>query len=127
MRTIIASIIFAGLVVILEGFAVIYIGVYNVAATEPHWPVTSRILETARVRSIKTHATGIEAPPGLDDSAKIPMDVEHFAAHCAVCHGAPGVPKGDIAAGLYPPPPDFAVTAKLYSGGELFWIIKHGI
>jgi hypothetical protein len=44
MRTIIASILFAGLIVILAGFAVIYTGVYNVAATEPHWPVTSRIL-----------------------------------------------------------------------------------
>jgi mono/diheme cytochrome c family protein len=127
MRTIIASILIAGLIVVLGGFAVIHAGFYNVAATEPHWPVTSWILETARVRSIKAHATGIKAPPGLDDPAKIPMGVEHFAAHCAVCHGAPGVPKGDIANGLYPPPPDLAVTAKLYSDGELFWIIKHGI
>jgi mono/diheme cytochrome c family protein len=69
----------------------------------------------------------LQVPPGLDDLAKIPMGVEHFAAHCAVCHGAPCVPKGDIAHGLYPPPPDLAVTAKLYSGGETFWIIKHGI
>jgi mono/diheme cytochrome c family protein len=42
------------------------------------------------------------------------MGTEHFAAHCAVCHGAPGVPKGDIAEGLYPAPPDLAVTAKAY-------------
>jgi hypothetical protein len=28
---------------------------------------------------------------------------------------------------LYPPPPDLAVTAKLYSAGELFWIVKRGI
>jgi mono/diheme cytochrome c family protein len=127
MRAAIASILIAGLIVVLGGFAAIYTGMYNVAATEPHWPATSWILETARVRSIKAHATGIKAPPGLDDPAKIPIGVEHFAAHCAVCHGAPGVPKGDIAAGLYPPPPDLAVTAKLYSGGELFWIVKHGI
>jgi mono/diheme cytochrome c family protein len=127
MRAAIASILIAGLIVVLGGFAAIYTGMYNMAATEPHWPATSWILETARVRSIKAHATGIKAPPGLDDPAKIPIGVEHFAAHCAVCHGAPGVPKGDIAAGLYPPPPDLAVTAKLYSGGELFWIVKHGI
>jgi mono/diheme cytochrome c family protein len=55
------------------------------------------------------------------------MGVEHFAAHCAVCHGAPGVPRGDIAHGLYPPPPDLAKTVKLYSDGELFWIVKNGI
>ena len=127
MRTVIASILIAGLILLLGGFVVIYTGMYNVAATDPHWPVTHWVLETARIRSIKAHAVDLRVPAGLDDPAKIPMGVEHFAAHCAVCHGAPGVPKGDIAHGLYPPPPDLAVTAKLYSGGEMFWIIKHGI
>jgi mono/diheme cytochrome c family protein len=37
------------------------------------------------------------------------------------------VPKGDIAQGLYPQPPDLAVTASGYREGELFWIVKHGI
>jgi mono/diheme cytochrome c family protein len=91
------------------------------------WPFTRWILETARIRSIKAHAAGIAAPPGFSDPAKIPMGVEHFAAHCAVCHGAPGVPKGDIARGLYPPPPDLAKATALYSPGQLFWIVKHGI
>ena len=127
MRTIIASILIAGLIVLLGGFAVIYAGLYNVAATEPHWPVTRWILETARVRSIEAHAAGIQAPPGLDDPAKVLTGVEHYAAHCAVCHGAPGVPRGDIAQGLYPPPPDLAKTAPLYNPGELFWIVKKGI
>jgi mono/diheme cytochrome c family protein len=66
-------------------------------------------------------------PPGLDEPAKIQMGVDHFAMHCAVCHGAPGVPKGDIAQGMYPQPPDLAVAAQQYSDGELFWILKHGI
>jgi mono/diheme cytochrome c family protein len=61
------------------------------------------------------------------DRAKILIGTEHFAAHCAVCHGAPGVPKGDIAHGLYPQPPNLAEAAKRYSPGELFWIVKHGI
>jgi mono/diheme cytochrome c family protein len=127
MRTIIASIIIAGLIVVLGGFTVIYTGVYNVAATEPHWRVTRWILETARVRSIKAHAADVQIPPGLDDPAKIPMGVEHFAAHCAICHGAPGVPRGDIADRLYPQPPDLTLTAQAYTDGELFWILKHGI
>src|SRR5258708_864726 len=113
MRRIIASILIAGLLVILGAFAAIYAGAYNVAATEPHSPITRWLMETARMRSIKAHAVGITVPPGLDDPAKIPIGVEHFAAHCAVCHGAPGVPKGDIARGLYPQPPDLAGTAKL--------------
>jgi hypothetical protein len=37
------------------------------------------------------------------------------------------VPRGDIAQGLYPPPPDLAKTAPLYTPAELFWIVKHGM
>jgi mono/diheme cytochrome c family protein len=127
MRTVIASILIAGLLALLGGFVAIYAGAYDVAATAPHWPVTRWIIETARVRSIKAHAAGLTVPPAFDDPATIPIGVEHFAAHCAVCHGAPGVPKGDIARGLYPQPPDLAKAARLYSPAELFWIVKHGI
>jgi len=99
----------------------------TVASTTPHWPVTTWLLETARTRSIKAQAAGIAVPPRLNDPAKVLMGVEHYAAHCAVCHGAPGVPKGDIARGLYPPPPDLAKAATLYAPAELFWIVEHGI
>ena len=92
----------------LGGLGFIYSGVYEVAATSPDWVVTRWVLETARTRSIKAHAAGTEAPPGLDDELKILIGVAHFAAHCAVCHGAPGVPEGDIATGLNPHPPDLA-------------------
>src|SRR5262249_37378181 len=89
-----ASLLIAAGILALGAGVTIYAGVYDVAATEPHWPATGWILETARIRSIKPHATGIAAPPGFDDPAKIPIGVGHFAAHCAVCHGAPGVPGG---------------------------------
>ena len=127
MRTVLATLAIIFAIVLIGGAVFVYSGAYDIAATDPHWRITERILETARVRSIKAHATDITAPPRLDDPARSPMGTEHFAAHCALCHGAPGVPKGDIAQGLYPPPPDLAVTASGYSDGELFWIVKHGI
>src|SRR5215469_14618035 len=127
MRSVIASLLIAALLAVLGAGAVIYAGMYDVAATAPHWRVTAWLLETARTRSIKAQAAGIAVPPGLDDPAKLLMGVEHYAAHCAVCHGAPGVPKGDIGRGLYPEPPDLTKTAPLYTPAELFWIVKHGI
>lgn len=127
MHTILVSVLVAALVVVLGGFAFIYSGFYDVAATDLHWPVTRWAMETARMRSIKAHAAGIRVPSRLDDPAMLQMGVEHFAAHCAVCHGAPGVPRGEIAEGLYPRPPNLSLAAKLYSDGELFWVIKHGI
>ena len=117
----------AMLIALVAGLGFVYSGLYNVAATAPHWPVTHWLMETARIRSIEAHAAGIQPPAGFDAPAQIEIGVDHFAAHCAVCHGAPGVPKGAIAQGLYPQPPDLAVSAKQYSPGELFWILKHGI
>jgi mono/diheme cytochrome c family protein len=79
------------------------------------------------MRMVKAHAAGIALPAALDDPAKLVIGTEHFAVHCAICHGGPGVPPGDIAHGLYPPPPDLARAASRYTPGELFWIIKNGI
>jgi hypothetical protein len=92
----------AVMLTVLGGTAFVYSGFYNVAATDPHWPLTHWVIETGRMRSIQAHAVGITTPPGLDDRQRILVGTEHFAAHCAVCHGAPGVPRGDIANGLYP-------------------------
>ena len=127
MRTIAAILIAAIVVLLLSGFVVIYAGIYDVAATAPHWRVTVWLIETARIRSIKAHAAEIQTPPGLDDPAKVVIGIGHYAAHCAVCHGAPGVPKGDIPHGLYPQPPDLAYPSSHYTPAELFWIVKHGI
>jgi len=126
-QTVLVTVIVAYAVLILGGVGFIYSGAYDVGSDSPHWGLTHQVFETARVRSIKTHAAGIAPPAGLDDQAKILTGAQHFAAHCAICHGAPGVPRGDIAEGLYPRPPDLAVTSKGYTPGELFWIVKHGI
>jgi mono/diheme cytochrome c family protein len=126
MRAALASLLIAVLVVLLGAGALLYAGLYDVAATTPHWPVARTILEMARLRSIKAHAAAIAVPSRLDDPAKVLIGVAHYAAHCAVCHGAPGVPRGDIGRGLYPPP-DLPKTTLLYSPAELFWILKHGI
>jgi len=125
---IILSTLAAAFVVILIGATIFVVsGAYDVSATAPHWPITHWIMEQARTRSIRAHAAEITVPSKLDDPARIEIGVDHFAAHCAVCHGAPGVPRGAIAKGLYPQPPDLAQAAQLYSPGELFWILKHGI
>ena len=126
-RTILVSVVAAYGLLMLAGLGFIYSGFYDIGADHPHWGLVSRVFEIARVRSIQSHAAGIAAPSGLDDQQAILTGTDHFAEHCAVCHGAPGVPKGDIANGLYPQPPDLAMTAKRYTATELFWIIKHGI
>ncbi len=123
LKTALAAYLVLGLAAVI----LVISGVYNVAATSPHWPLTMWVMENARIQSIKEHAAGIQEPIGLYDPAKVAMGTSHFAAHCAVCHGAPGVPRNDIAEGMYPQPPDLALSAKLYNSAQLFWILKHGI
>jgi mono/diheme cytochrome c family protein len=127
MRSFLVSLAVAIALIVVGGLIFIYSGVFDVAASDPHWPMTRWVFDTVRIRSIKAHATGIETPPELDDPAKLVVGTEHFAAHCAVCHGAPGVPKGDIARGLNPQPPDLKEISALYTPPELLWILKHGI
>ena len=53
---------------------------------------------------------------------------DHFADHCAICHGNDGRGRTQINSGLYPPAPDMreADTQQL-SDGELFYIIQNGV
>jgi mono/diheme cytochrome c family protein len=127
MRTAVATLAAAILVVAFCGIAFIYSGAYYIGADQPHWAVTSWLFEQARIRSIRFHARDITVPAGLDNPTAILAGVTHFAEHCVVCHGAPGVERGDIGEGLSPHPPNLADAAGLYTPGELFWIVKHGI
>lgn len=127
LKPVLITLLVVAAAAVTAGGAFIYFGAFNVAATDPHWPVSYWVMETARVRSIKVRAAGIVAPAGFDDQSKVVSAVSHFSAHCAVCHGAPGTDKGEFAGGMYPQPPDLTEVSKRYSPGELFWILKNGI
>jgi mono/diheme cytochrome c family protein len=54
--------------------------------------------------------------------------MEHFADHCAFCHGADGSGQTQIGKGLYPPPPDMrTATTQQMSDGEIYSIIRNGV
>ena len=82
------------------------------------------------------HARRLASEPGAENLKNsvepTPLAIaearDHFADHCATCHGNRGDGKTQINAGLYPPAPDMREpqTQEL-SDGELFYIIKNGI
>ncbi|MDH2312507.1 cytochrome c [Methylobacterium brachiatum] len=127
VKTVLVTLLSAGVLSVVVAAAVIYAGLFNVAATDPHWPATYWVLDTARVRSIQVHAAGLAPPAGYDEQAKVVMAVGHFSEHCATCHGAPGAKQSELAEGMYPRPPSLTDVASRYTPGELFWILKHGI
>jgi mono/diheme cytochrome c family protein len=107
--------------------AAIYTGSYDVAADRPSWGPVAWVVNQARMRSVRAHAADISVPDGLEDQAKIAEGAGHFAQHCAGCHGAPGMKRSDVVAGLNPRSPSLTMIAKSYTPAELFWITKHGI
>ena len=74
-------------------------------------------------RTAKDAANPVSASPEILSEA-----MEHFADHCAFCHGNDGSGNTAIGKGLYPKPPDMrqAGTQNL-SDGELFYIIQNGV
>jgi len=53
---------------------------------------------------------------------------EHWADHCAVCHGSDGSGSTKVSRHMYPPAPDFrASPTQSLTDGELFYAIEQGI
>lgn len=105
---------------------VIYSGVYNVAATVPHYGATEWVLSTTLDHSVRHHAAGIEVSKTFT-SPDLAEGYEHFNIMCVTCHGAPGVARDEIGQGLNPSGPDLSEAAGDWTPSEIYWIVKNGI
>jgi mono/diheme cytochrome c family protein len=102
-------------------------GIYNVAATEPHWSVTVWFLNEARERSMSVHSRGISPPPLIEEKP-VEIGFSHYHEMCRLCHGAPGIFPEEFAKGLNPKPPDLiSKDVRELSTAELYWVVKNGI
>ena len=108
----------------MAGGIYIYSGLYDIGADIPHWPITEKIVETVRVRSIESRAKNI-IPPKLESPRLVLKGAGQYAAMCADCHLAPGMSDSEIRQGLYPQPPN--LTRVSIDPKVAFWVIKHGI
>lgn len=125
-RTTIISVAATLVVLGLAGLAVMYSGAYNVAATAGHTSLVRWILQTTQERSIAARVDHVPQPPPVD-SAAVLHGFGHFRSMCVLCHGAPGVERGELGKGITPEPPELSEAAEEFSERELFWITKHGI
>ena len=102
-------------------------GLYNIAASSPHWPITAWFLTFARDSSVRTYSMTVEEPPLLDDRALVARGLGHYAGACEPCHGAPGDRPTALSRGMQPVPPFLPPLIGDRSQRELFWIVKHGM
>jgi mono/diheme cytochrome c family protein len=108
------------------GAAMVYGGLYNVAATEQHFQSVFSLLEVAMRQSVRLRARNIEAPP-LADEALVLRGAGCFRDKCAQCHGAPGVAQGDIGKSMQPLPGPLVDAPRHWNARELYWVTRHGI
>ncbi|MCC6534775.1 MAG: c-type cytochrome [Burkholderiales bacterium] len=106
--------------------AVMYAGIYSVAATEQHLAPTFRLLDVGLRRSVERHARNIDEPL-LERDADLERGRACFIAHCEQCHGGPGVGRADFAKGLLPVPSSLAQASADWRPRELYWITSQGI
>ncbi len=88
--------------------------------------------ETVIARSVRQYAIPTKARDAknpVEGSPKVLAGaMEHFADHCAICHGNDGKGRTLIGKGLYPKPSDMTLdeTQRL-TDGELYYIIQNGV
>ena len=126
------------LIVLGIGFTttVLYSGIVNVAADEPHGELVYWLLDETRQTSINKAAQHI-AVPDLTNPDLLLLGAVDYEFMCASCHLKSGQYESDMSLGLYPAPPNLTVATnvkvKSKPSDEIaidrknFWVIKHGI
>lgn len=115
---------------------VMFSGVVNVAADEPHSDLVYWLLEETRENAIKKAAQAIEVPDLSEPELLLTGGVD-YEFMCSGCHLKPGQSESDMSIGLYPAPPNLTISNKEHEGHDHgddvqaarknFWVIKHGI
>jgi mono/diheme cytochrome c family protein len=108
------------------GAAVIWGGLYDVAATQQHWQPTYSVLEATMRHAVRRRAADI-AEPQLADEAMALRGAGCFRDKCEQCHGAPGVAPGDLGQSMQPLPGPLVDARRHWRPRELYWLTRHGI
>ncbi len=112
--------------IVVVGLIVMYSGVVNVAAVNPDPGWMDWVLGTTSDNSVDHHAEGIPVSPTFN-APDLSVGYDHYSEMCVMCHGAPGVERGEQGQGLNPEPPLLYESVADMSPSEVFWVIKNGI
>lgn len=131
--TIVALTVVATLALVWMAFAVVAeTGAVDVAATADYVPGAEWFFSTLSRESIRRHAAEAQEAGDLPVSGEVTAatlrtGAAHYRSMCVPCHGAPGVPRGEIGEGMKPQPPDLSRSAREMSSAEISWVLANGI
>jgi hypothetical protein len=92
-------------------------------------PTRAEIFVATRLRHLAIPIAARQmSNPEPSSPATVKAGMEHFADHCATCHGNDGRGDTEIGKNLYPKAPDMtSEDTQSLSDGELFYIIENGV
>lgn len=96
------------------------------ARPEPSW-VEARAALFLRGWLTPSRYKGLQNPVSASPES-LAAGLEHFADHCASCHGNDGGGQTDMGRNFYPKSPDMRLPrTQNLSDGEIFYIIENGV
>lgn len=95
------------------------------AAADAGWSQPSRwLIHHTMIHSVQARAQGLRPPPFSPERFEAGFRI--YDAHCAMCHGGPGLGRQPWTAGLEPPPP-YLIDTSSWTSAEMFWVVSHGV
>ena len=124
----IRAVLLAVLVVVVVAGAAIYLVLrQGLSADRAPGRIETAVARRLVRLSIPASQRAMSNPHAADEQAWR-AGADHFADHCAVCHGDNGRGRSEIGGHMYPPVPDLgSADVQQLSDGALFAIIQHGV
>jgi mono/diheme cytochrome c family protein len=125
MRRVVAVLVIVAVVAIAA--AAVSLLIHGVSARDQPTRPEVMLARTLRHFAVPAKLRAAKNPVPMS-AAALQEGREHFADHCAQCHGNDGRGQTEMGRNLYPRAPDMTLpeTQKL-SDGELFAIIRNGV
>lgn len=120
-----AGMVFAGLVGAVGGLTIVEFGLFDATASMPHLPPVAWAAHRAFITSVQARAGSMPTP--TITPAEVTAGFRQYEHDCVQCHGGPGVPRGDLAAGMTPAPPYVIDAARRWTPAQLYWILAQGV
>lgn len=109
---------------VLAALAVMYSGVFNVAATVVDSAALNWALVTVREASVGLHSRDVPSPETVADRDN---GFRIYRRECVMCHTPVGRTPMPMAVGFNPQAPTFGEDADDMTDAGLFWVTKNGI
>jgi mono/diheme cytochrome c family protein len=121
------AVIGAGVAALAVLALVAYVRVTGLSARAKPGAVETRVARAARSLAVSGSNRSRTNPVPRSEAA-VRAGLEHFADHCAVCHGNDGGGATNFGRGMFPPSPDLrAEPTQRMTDGELFYVIENGV